>query len=32
MLDWLSDLTDWVVGFADSDWSALALAINSFTE
>ena len=23
---------DWVVGFADSDWSILALAVNSFTE
>lgn len=28
----LSDLSDWVVGFADSDWSVLVLAVLSFSE
>ncbi len=26
------ELSDWIVGFADSDWSALALALTSFSE
>ena len=32
MIELLRDLSDWVVDFADSDWSALALAIGTFTE
>ena len=32
MIELLRDVSDWVLGFADSDWSALALAINSFAE
>jgi len=32
MFDSLRELKDWVLGFADSDWSAVALALNSFTE
>jgi len=32
MFDLFRELSDWVVGFADSDWSALVLAVNSFTE
>ena len=32
MISLFKDLTDWVVGFADSDWSALVLAVNSFVE
>ena len=32
MIEILTDLTDWVVGFADSDWSVLALAAVSFSE
>ena len=32
VLDLLRELKDWVLGFADSDWSAVALALNSFTE
>ena len=32
MLEWLRDLSDWTVGFADSDWSALVLAVASFSE
>ena len=32
MTDILSELTGWVVGFADSDWSFLALALLSFSE
>ena len=32
MIDLLRDLSDWVVGFADSDWSVLILAVNAFTE
>ena len=32
MTDWLHDLSDWVVGFADSDWAIVALGINSFAE
>ena len=32
MFDLFRELSDWVVGFADGDWSALVLAVNSFTE
>ena len=32
MVELLRELSDWVLAFADSDWSALALAINSFAE
>ena len=32
MIDLLTDLTAWFVGFADSDWSVLILAISSFAE
>ena len=32
MVDFLKDLSDWVLDFADSDWAAPALAINSFFE
>ena len=32
MIELFTDLTDWVVGFADSDWSVLVLAILSFSE
>ena len=32
MFDSLRELKDWVLGFADSEWSAVALALNSFTE
>ena len=32
MIDLFRDLSDWVVGFADSDWSVLVLAVNAFTE
>ena len=32
MLELLHDLSDWVVGFADSDWAVLALALASFSE
>ena len=32
MLDILHELKDWIVGFADSPWAILALAVNSFTE
>ena len=32
MTEILSELTGWVVGFADSDWSFLALALLSFSE
>ena len=31
-MELLSELSDWVVGFADSDWSFLALALLSFSE
>ena len=32
MFEFLRDLSDWTVGFADSDWSAVILAVNSFAE
>lgn len=32
MIESFSDLSDWVVGFADSDWSVLVLAVLSFSE
>ena len=32
MLHWLSQLSDWLVGFADSSWAVVALAAASFTE
>ena len=32
MTDILSELTGWVVGFADSDWAFLVLALLSFSE
>ena len=32
MLGLLSDLSDWVVAFADTDWAVLALALTSFSE
>ena len=32
MIDLLRELSDWIVGFADSDWSTLVLAVNSFAE
>ena len=32
MIELLHDLSDWTVGFADSDWAALALAVLSFCE
>ena len=32
MTSLFGELSDWIVGFADSDWSALALALTSFSE
>ena len=32
MIELYHDLSDWVVGFAESDWAVLVLALNSFTE
>ena len=32
MIDLLRDMSDWVVGFAGSDWAILALAVTSFAE
>jgi len=32
VFDLLRELKDWVLGFADSDWSAVALGLNSFSE
>jgi membrane protein YqaA with SNARE-associated domain len=32
MIEIFTDLSDWVVGFADSDWSVLVLAVLSFSE
>lgn len=32
MLELLHDLSDWVVGFAESDWAIVALALTSFFE
>ena len=32
MLSAFESLSDWVIAFADSDWSALALAVTAFTE
>ena len=32
MIELLHDLSDWVVGFASSDWAVLALAVTAFTE
>ena len=32
MLDLLRDLSGWITDFADSDWAALVVAINAFTE
>ena len=32
MIEWLHDLSEWVVGFAGSDWAVLALAVTAFAE
>ena len=32
MLDLLHQLTDWFIGFAESDWAVVVLAIGSFLE
>ena len=32
MMEPLHELSDWVVGFADSDWAVLALALAAFVE
>ena len=32
MFDLLRDLSDWVVGFADTDWAIIVLAVTSFFE
>ena len=32
MFDLLRDLSDWVVGFADTDWAIIVLAVTSFIE
>ena len=32
MFELLKSLSDWTLGFADSDWSTLALAVDSFIE
>ena len=32
MIELFGDLSDWVVGFADSDWAVLVLAASSFAE
>ena len=32
MIDLLRELSDWTAGFAESDWSALILAVAAFTE
>ena len=32
MIDLLRDLSEWVVGFADSDWAYVILILNAFTE
>jgi undecaprenyl-diphosphatase len=32
MIELLHDLSDWVVGFASSDWAVLVLAVTSFAE
>lgn len=32
MFEFFRDLSDWIVDFADSDWSAVALALTSFSE
>ena len=32
MIDLLSDMSDWLVGFAGSDWAILVLAVTSFFE
>ena len=32
MIDLYHRLSDWVVGFAESDWAVLILTVNSFTE
>ena len=32
MIELFHELSDWVVGFADSDWAALILALASFSE
>ncbi len=32
MIDLFRELSDWTAGFAESDWSALILAIAAFTE
>ncbi len=32
MFELLSELSDWVVGFADSDWAALVLGVTAFIE
>ena len=32
MFDALRELTDWVLGFADSDWAVVALALSAFSD
>jgi membrane protein YqaA with SNARE-associated domain len=32
MFEFFRDLSDWIMDFADSDWSAVALALTSFSE
>ena len=32
MIDLFSDLSEWIVDFADSEWATLILALNSFSE
>ena len=32
MIELYHDLSDWVIGFAESDWAILLLALNSFAE
>lgn len=32
MFDLLREISDWTVGFAESDWAALFLAVSSFSE
>lgn len=32
MTDWLHDLSDWLLDFADSDWAIVVLGLSSFAE
>jgi len=32
MTDWLHDLSEWLIDFADSDWAIVVLGISSFAE